>query len=189
MTQFSDLSKGPAWEYRVQRALYLAGWYVRRGVNLRERVSGSPQTMAEVDVLCVGFDPWLSGRSMVGECKDRKGSAKEADRIVWLLGLSRLLRVDHVLFAKTAIAPATMQFAKPAGVALWDQATVQAVESRFDLAPDSGFFGSTNVELQEDVIRPSRKGGVLKGKALRAACDYVSGAFWYSSNPARTKRL
>jgi hypothetical protein len=189
MTDYPDLSKGAAWEYRVQRALFLAGWYVRRSVNLRERVMGSPQTMAEVDVLCVGFDPWLSRSSMVGECKDRKASTKEADRIIWLLGLARLLRVDHVLFAKTVISQATIQFAKPAGVALWDQAAVQAIESRFKLRPDSDFFGSTNVSLQEDVIRPSRKASALKNRPLRAACDYVTGAFWYGQNPARTKRL
>ena len=100
----------------MQRALFLSGWYVRRGLTLRERVHGSPQAMAEVDVLALGFDPLLTPKSMVGEWKDRTGSTKEADRIVWLLGLAKLLRVDHVLFAKTTISPATVQFAKPAGV-------------------------------------------------------------------------
>ena len=42
----TDLQKGKGWEYRVHRAAFLSGWYVRRGVNLRERVGGSPQTMA-----------------------------------------------------------------------------------------------------------------------------------------------
>ena len=189
MTAYADLTKGPAWEYRVQRAAFLSGWYVRRGINLRERVQGSPQTMAEVDIIGFGFDPALSPRTLIGECKDRKGATKEADRIVWLLGLSRLLRADHVLFAKPKLAPATLQFAQPYGTMLWDEPTVRAIEQRFKLDPDSGYFGSFNVGLQEDVLRPARKSSAIVDRPLRAAWDYLSGAFWYGGTPTRTKLL
>lgn len=171
------------------RAAFLSGWYVRRGVNLRERVRNSPQTMAEVDILGIGFDPALTQRMLVGECKDRKGGTKEADRIVWILGLSKLLRVDHVLFAKRTMSDATVQFAQPAGFLLWDEATVQGIERQFDLDPDSGFFGSNNIALQEDVLRPARKARSIGSPALRAAWEYLSGAFWYHPTPARTKSL
>ncbi len=189
MTSFSELKRGSAWEYRVHRAAFLAGWYVRRGVNLRERVMGSPQTMAEVDILGLGFDPALTPRTLVGECKDRKGSTKEADRIIWLLGLSRLLRSDQVLFAKTKLSGATLQFAKPFGVALWDEAAVRDIERRFELEPDDGYFGSFNVELQETVLRPARKASAIKDRSLKAAWDYLSGAYWYRGTPGRTKLL
>ena len=189
MTAYGDLTRGPAWEYRVMRAAFLSGWYVRRGINLRERVRSSPQTMAEIDILGLGFDPALTPRTMVGECKDRKGGTKEADRIVWVLGLSRLLRVDHVLFAKRSLTDATVQFAQPVGVLLWDQAAVQHIEQRFDLSPDSGYFGSANIGLQEDVLLPLRKASALGNRPMRAAWDYLSGAFWYHPTPTRTKTL
>jgi hypothetical protein len=189
MTAYSDLTRGPAWEYRVMRAAFLSGWYVRRGINLRERVRGSPQTMAEIDILGIGFDPMLVPRMLAGECKDRKGGTKEADRIVWVLGLSRLLRIEHVLFAKRTLSDATAQFAQPAGFILWDQAAVQDIEKRFNLKPDSGFFGSNNIELQEDVLRPARKASAIGSRALRSAWEYLSGAFWYQPTPARTKSL
>lgn len=189
MTDYTDLTRGPAWEYRVQRAAFLSGWYVRRGINLRQRVQGSPQTMAEVDIIGLGFDPALSPRMLIGECKDRKGATKEADRIVWLLGLSRLLRADHVLFAKTRLASATLQFAQPYGAMLWDEPTVRAIEQRFKVDPELGYFGSFNVSLQEDVLRPARKSNAIADRPLRAAWDYLSGAFWYSGTPSRTKLL
>lgn len=189
MTSYGDLTRGPAWEYRVMRAAFLSGWYVRRGVNLRERVRNSPQTLAEIDILGLGFDPALAPRTLVGECKDRKGNTKEADRIVWVLGLARLLRVDHVLFAKSTLSDATVQFARPAGFMLWDHAAVQAIEKRFDLDSDSGYFGSANVELQEDMLRPSRKSSAIANRPFRSAWEYLSGAFWYHPTPARTKSL
>src|SRR5690242_7159387 len=107
------LQKGRFWEYRVHRAIFLSGWYVRRGINLRERVASSPQTMAEVDIFATSFDAALKPHLLVGECKDRKGGAKEADRVVWLLGLERLLGAEHVLFAKPNITEATFSFARP----------------------------------------------------------------------------
>jgi hypothetical protein len=189
MTTYSDLTRGPAWEYRVMRAAFLSGWYVRHGVNLRERVRNSPQTLAEIDILGLGFDPALAPRTLVGECKDRKGGTKEADRIVWVLGLSRLLRIDHVLFAKRSLSDATVQFAQPAGFILWDEAAVRSIEQRFDLEPDRGFFGSANIELQEDVLRPSRKASAMGNRPFRSAWEYLSGAFWYHPTPPRTKSL
>jgi hypothetical protein len=189
MTTYKDLTRGPAWEYRVMRAAFLSGWYVRRGVNLRERVRNSPQTLAEIDILGLGFDPALVPRTLVGECKDRKGGTKEADRIVWVLGLSRLLRIDHVLFAKRSLSDATVQFAQPAGFMLWDEAAVRSIEQRFNLDPDSGFFGSANIELQEDVLRPSRKASAMGNRPFRTAWEYLSGAFWYHPTPPRTKSL
>ncbi|HEY1855411.1 MAG TPA: hypothetical protein VGG40_12575 [Solirubrobacterales bacterium] len=173
----------------MQRALFLSGWYVRRGINLRERVLGSPQTLGEIDVFGVGFDPSLTPSTLICECKDRKGSTKEADRIVWLLGLSRLLRSDHILFAKTSIAKATVQFSRPVNVSLWDSAAVRAIEQRFGVEPDQSYFGSGNIDLCEDIFAPARRSGKLRSRPLQAAWDYLSGAFWYSGTPARTKRL
>lgn len=180
--RYDQLPRGIGWEYRVHRAVFLSGWYVRRSVNLRERVRGSPQTMAEVDLVGLDFHVALTRRTLVGECKDRKGGAKEADRVIWLLGLARMLAADHILFAKTKLAEGTLQVARPFGLMLWDQAAVLAVERRFGLAADSGYFGSWNIELREDLLLPGRKGAALRNPPFRAAWDFLAGAFWYQTN-------
>jgi hypothetical protein len=183
-TAYKALQKGMGWEYRVHRAVFLAGWYVRRGVNLRERVVGSPQTLGEVDVVGISFDAGLKPNVLVGECKDRKGGAKEADRVVWLLGLKQVLRADHVLFAKPNLAEGTYIFARPLEVALWDEASVRALEQRHGLDYDSGFGGSFNIELREAFQAPK-----FRDKSLKAAVDYVRNAFWYGQGVRRVKQL
>jgi hypothetical protein len=189
MSQLKGLDKGRAWEYRVHRAAFLSGWYVRRGVNLRERVQGSPQTMGEVDVFGVGFDVGLGQQLLVGECKDRKGGAKEADRVVWLLGLGRVLGAEYVLLAKPSLSEGTYNWSRPLDVLLWDEAAVRAIEQRYELAPDEGYVGSFNVQLFERELASTRKLSGVPTARFRKAWDYLSGAFWYSSNAVRTKRL
>jgi hypothetical protein len=181
---YRKLPKGKAWEYRVHRAAFLSGWYVRRGVNLRERVVGSPQTLGEVDILGISFDPALDSTLLVGECKDRKGGAKEADRAVWLLGLKQVLRAEHVLLAKTSLAEGTYTFARPLELLLWDEAAVRALEQQHALDPDSGFGGGFGIELGEGLAS-----GKVTAPRLKAAVDYVRNAFWYVQGVGRVKRL
>jgi hypothetical protein len=187
VNELKTLDKGKAWEFRVHRAAFLSGWYIRRSVNLRERVAGSPQTMAEVDILGLAFDVALVPKLTVGECKDRKGGAKEADRVVWLLGLKQALKAEHVMFAKTKISDGTYTWARPFELLLWDEAAVRAIERAHELEPDSSYVGSFNVALSE------RGQGIKKlpreATRLRAAWDYLGGAFWYSPAVARAKRL
>ncbi len=130
MSDYDWLNKGAAWEYRVHRAQFAAGWYVRRGIDLRERVEGAPQVMAEVDLVGLSFDAGLNLRTFIAECKDRKGSGQEADRVIWLLGLGRLLGVDELVFAKPRISAATIRFARTTNVALVDEARVAYVEGQ-----------------------------------------------------------
>jgi hypothetical protein len=186
MTTLGDLRKGTAWEYRVHRALFASGWYVRRNVNLRERVAGSPQTMAEVDLLSLSFDAGLNARRLVGECKDRKGSTKEADRVIWLLGLGRLLRADELLFAKPTIAPATVHFARSTSVALYEDAGVLRVESALG---EPALAGSFDPAVGEDLVKPAVDRNAFGDSRLRDAYDWAHNASWYEPPLARLRRL
>jgi hypothetical protein len=144
--------------------------------------------MAEVDIFAASFDAALEPHLLVGECKDRKGGAKEADRVVWLLGLEKLLNADHILFAKPNISDATFIWARPYELLLWDEAAVQAIEKRYGLEIDSGYGGSFNIALFEEKLLGERKLGSNQAN-LRRAWDYLSAAFWYSGNASRAKRL
>ncbi len=182
----AKLSKGAAWEYRAHAALFASGWYVRRNVDLRERVSGSPQTMAEVDLLGFSFDVELRARKMIGECKDRKGSTKEADRVIWLLGLGRLLAADHLLFAKPAIAAATIRFANSTPVALYDGARVQEIEdSVIDFKPRGAF----DPEIGQELIRPATSRDSFGDARLRDAYEWIHNGFWLEPASGKVKRL
>jgi hypothetical protein len=186
VTALAHLKKGPAWEYRMHRALFASGWYVRRNVDLRERIAGSPQTMAEVDLLGLSFDAGLNARRLVGECKDRKGSTKEADRVIWLLGLGQLLDADELLFAKPRIAAATVHFARSTSVALHEEAGVLRIESAVNGVEVAGAFDPA---IGEDLIRPATDRKLFGDSRLRDAYDWVHNASWYEDPLARVKRL
>jgi hypothetical protein len=186
VTTIADLSKGVAWEYRMHRALFASGWYVRRNVDLRERIVGSPQTMSEIDLLGLSFDAGLSARRLIGECKDRKGSTKEADRVIWLLGLGQLLGADDLLFAKPRIAVATVRFARSTPVALYDEAAVLRIEAALHELKDAGLFDPI---IGEDLVKRATERQSFGDARLREAYDWIHNASWYEEPLARVKRL
>jgi hypothetical protein len=180
------LSKGAAWEYRAHAAIFASGWYIRRNVDLRERISGSPQTMAEVDLLGISFDVELRLRRLVGECKDRKGSTKEADRVIWLLGLGRLLSADHLIFAKPSIASATVRFARSTPVALYDEARLNEIEKGVaDFIPRGAF----DPEVGQELIRPAVSRDAFGDARLREAYDWIHNGFWFEPGTSKIKKL
>jgi hypothetical protein len=186
VNDYSRLGKGPAWEYRVHRALFLSGWYVRRNVDLRERVSGAPQVMAEIDLLGISFDASLTARQIIAECKDRKGSGQEADRVIWLLGLGQLLAIDTLMLAKPRIAPATVRFSRATGVALYEEASVNEVEGRLGGLRMAGSF---DVDVARDLIAPALSREALSDNRLREAYDWIHNGSWTEPPIARVRRL
>lgn len=186
MDDFKRLRKGAAWELRLHRALFMSGWYVRRNVDLRERIAGSPQVMAEVDLLGVSFDAGLAARRLVGECKDRKGSTQEADRVIWLLGLGRLLEADTLMFAKPRIAPATVQFSRSTEVALLEEAAVIHAERS---CQDVRVAGAFDPDINEDLLAPAISRDAIGNTRVRDAYDWIHNASWIEEPAARVKRL
>jgi len=186
VSDFARLKKGPAWEFRVHRGMFASGWYVRRNIDLRERVAGAPQVMAEVDLLGISFDAGLTARRVIAECKDRRGSGQEADRVIWLLGLGQLLDVDELMLAKPRIAPATVRFARSTNVALFEEASVAQIESRLG---DPRTAASFDADIVEDLIVPAVSRNTLSDNRLREAHDWMHNASWTEQPIARLRRL
>ena len=186
MNEFARLKKGPAWEFRVHRAMFASGWYVRRNIDLRERVQGAPQVMAEIDMLGISFDAGLAARRIIAECKDRRGSGQEADRVIWLLGLGHLLEVDALMLAKPRIAAATVRFARSTGVALFEEASVNQIEAGLK---GPRLAGSFDVDVTEDLIAPAVNRKTLSDNRLREAYDWIHNGSWTEDPVARVRRL
>lgn len=186
MTEFARLNKGAAWEFRVHRAMFASGWYVRRNIDLRERVEGAPQVMAEIDLLGISFDAGLTARRSIIECKDRRGSGQEADRVIWLLGLGHLLHVDTLMLAKPRIAAATVRFARSTSVALFEEASVAPIEACLD---GPRLAGSFDVDISEDLIAPAVSRKALADNRLREAYDWIHNGSWTEDPVARVRRL
>jgi hypothetical protein len=166
--------------------MFASGWYVRRNIDLRERVAGAPQVMAEIDLLGLSFDAGLTARRRVVECKDRRGSGKEADRVIWLLGLGRLLDVDDLMLAKTRISPGTVRFARSTKVALFEEANAAQIEGRLQEPRTAGAF---DADIGEDIIGPAVSRAALADNRLREAYDWIHNASWTERPLPRVKRL
>lgn len=188
MGGLESLNKGAAWEYRVRRAVFLSGWYVRGGIDLRELVNGSAQTLGELDVVGLDFATDLRELRLVGECKNRSGGAKEADRVVWLLGIAQVVNATRTLFAKPTLGSAIYEWASRLDVELWDEAAIQGIEKRVGVPSDDEYFGSWNPAASEGVRTLARHASQSDQRVKRAV-DYLFGAFWFDDNAARTKRL
>jgi hypothetical protein len=186
VNEFARLKKGPAWEFRVHRAMFASGWYVRRNIDLRERVEGAPQVMAEIDMLGISFDAGLAARRIIAECKDRRGSGQEADRVIWLLGLGHLLHVDTLMLAKPRISAATVRFARSTSVALFEEASVNQIEARLN---GPRLAGSFDIDTSEDLIAPSVSRKALADNRLREAYDWIHNGSWTEDPVARVRRL
>ena len=147
--------------------------------------------MAEVDILGLSFDPSMALRMIVGECKDRKGATKEADRIIWLLGLRQTLRAGQALFAKPNVADAVYTWAPALECLVWDEASVQAIEKRYGLEPTEGYFGAFNPDIKAPTRQElfGRRKAVGSAAELVRAVDYVRGAHWYTREPTGARRI
>jgi hypothetical protein len=178
--------KGVVWEYRVHRAIFASGWYVRRNIDLRERIAGAPQVMAEIDLLGASFDAGLTMRHRIAECKNRRGSGQEADRVIWLLGLGQLMEVDDLMLAKPRISAATVRFAKSTNVALFEEANAIQVEGLLQNPRTAGTF---DADINEDIIAPAVSRPLLADNRLRDAYDWIHNASWTEPAVPRVRRL
>src|SRR4051812_2038653 len=93
-------STGELFELRVARLLHAEGAFVRRRVNLDQQI-GTRMQVTDLDVLAFFFDDTLRLRLEAGECKtaETKSAPSTKDRLLWLVGVNRLVGADHGFLA------------------------------------------------------------------------------------------
>ncbi|MEX2645680.1 MAG: hypothetical protein WD249_05410 [Gaiellaceae bacterium] len=98
-------AKGPLLEARVARLLHAEGGFVRRAVDLGVRFREHFQ-VTDIDVLAFFFDRTLETRIVNGECKatEAKSAPSSADRLLWLVGVARLIDSKSSFLATTKSA-------------------------------------------------------------------------------------
>ncbi len=128
----------------------------------------------------------VTARRRIAECKDRRGSAQEADRVIWLLGLGQLLEVDDLMFAKTRISPSTVRFARSTSVALFEEASATHIERHLEKTRTAGSF---DADIGEDLIKPVVSRQELADNRLREAYDWIHNASWIEPPISRVRRL
>lgn len=88
----APLAPGLMLEARVARLLHREGAFVRTSVDLNGRFR-ERSGITDIDVLAFYIDPTLRVRVVNGECKstESKSAPSSGDRLLWLVGVSKLL--------------------------------------------------------------------------------------------------
>jgi hypothetical protein len=180
-------TSGELFELRVACVLHAEGAFVRRRVNLDQQVGGRLQ-VTDIDVLGFFFDDTLRLRLETGECKTAEGknapSAK--DRLLWLVGVKRLVGADDAFLATNKGArDADRRFARSLELQLVDARDLERREAILGLTPDA------NVSVHSvDALALEREAetGTVKDEELRRLFWFVRSELWLGEPVPALKR-
>lgn len=113
--QKNDL--GEFFEAKVANYFFMKGYFVRRKISLKAYFYPKFLDVTDIDVYGVYVGPDFSIKTIGIECK--AGEFKKIDRIVWLLGLKKIINADQVYLATSKpVDIAIKSFAQIHGVSL-----------------------------------------------------------------------
>jgi hypothetical protein len=180
-------SSGELFELRVARVLDAEGAFVRRRVSLDQRVGGRQQ-VTDIDVLAFFFDETLRLRLETGECKttETKNAPSAKDRLLWLVGVNRLVGADDGFLATIKGArDADRHFARSLGLQLVDVRDLERREAILGLAPnrEARFHSLDALVLERDV-----EAATAKDEELRRVLVFVRSELWLGEPVPSLKR-
>jgi hypothetical protein len=178
---------GELFELRVAQVLHAEGAFVRRRVNLDQRVGGRQQ-VTDLDVLAFFFDDTLRLRIETGECKttEAKNAPSAKDRLLWLVGVNRLVGADDGFLATNKGArDADRHFARSLELQLVDARDLERREVILGLAPGSGVIShSTDALALEREVETT----TVKDEELRRLLWFVRSELWLGEPVPALKR-
>jgi hypothetical protein len=178
---------GELFELRVARLLHAEGAFVRRRVNLDQQVGGRLQ-VTDLDVLAFDFDDTLRLRVETGECKtaEAKNAPSTKDRLLWLVGVNRLVGAENGFLAttKTARDP-DRHFARSIDLDLVDVRDLERREAILDLRPDGGVAAHS---LDALAFERQVEAATKKDEELRRVYWFVRGDMWLGEPVPALKR-
>lgn len=114
-------------ERRVARIEFASGSFVRPNVLLYANREVELGVLTDLDVLSIDVDGRLRLSRGMLECKSGQGQTGEVDRILWLVGVQRLLNLDRATLVRNAISRRGRTVGSRVGIHTLD---VRAIEER-----------------------------------------------------------
>jgi hypothetical protein len=180
-------TKGSLLEARVARLVHAEGAFVRRGVDLtasfRERFQ-----VTDLDVLAFSFDRTLQARITNGECKttEARSAPSSGDRLLWLVGVGRLVGADASFLATTKNASDnTRALAARLGLEIVEPRDLERREELVGLKATSPYgVHSPDVYAIAEAVAKTIKGD----EGLRRVQAFVRSDLWLLPPVAALKR-
>jgi hypothetical protein len=180
-------SKGDIQELRLARLLFAEGAFVRRAIDLN-LTYGEDITVTDLDVWALRFAPDLNTTLTIGESKAMQGKkgAKIADRLLWIRGLTQLVKADRaVVVSASPVNDRQRGLAETLGVGLLDQRDLGRRETVLGLDGSSP-WGPHDPELlgrQRDAYEALKRDAELK-----RVYWFLRSEFWLVPPTAGLKR-
>ncbi len=125
------LKLGEPTEYRIARLFVWMGYFVRRGREIY--TAGNLDQATDVDVLAMRYRTLFSREVITIESKTGKGGP--LDRVFWLSGVRQYVRADRAFLYRPPTKWNIRDFAKEAGVEIFDPNRLSALEARYVAEP------------------------------------------------------
>lgn len=180
-------SEGDRFECRVARLTFVEGALVRRKVDLEVQFH-EPFQVTDIDVLALRFSETLEAALELGECKttEAKNAPSTADRLLWNVGLQRLVGAENGFVAtKKPASDRVRRFADRLGNQVFDLRDIERREAIFQIDGDH-LYGSHDPDLlsiQRRVASIARD-----DDELRRLYVLVRSEFWFATPASGLKR-
>jgi hypothetical protein len=119
-------------EYRIARLFVFMGYFVRRSRPIF--TAGALDQATDLDVVAIRYTEPFRRQVITVECKS--GGEGPLDRIFWLGGVKKYVSADEAILIRKGTKWNIKDFAKEAGVQLWDLEKITEMESAFKIGPD-----------------------------------------------------
>jgi len=189
MSRDHDLSL----KLRFRRVLFQMGYYSPINVQLSEYIG--PQTkresLTDLDVLGLKFDPVLSPHRVVCDCKS--GSVSDPNRLFWLRGVSDYFGANVAYFLRPKIGGHARAIAPKLGVRTVDDKDLLRIEK--ELRVDSLPLPIHDVNLHErkqylwNIDVPPGAKPTARQLELKKVYTYLSYEYWYIDQHRNLLRL
>jgi hypothetical protein len=126
------ITVGDDLEYRIARLFVFMGYFVRRSRPIF--TAGALDQATDLDVLAIRYTEPFRRQLITLECKS--GGEGPLDRIFWLGGVKKYVSADEAILVRKSTKWNIKDFAKEAGVQLWDLEKITELEAAFRIGSD-----------------------------------------------------
>jgi hypothetical protein len=161
--------KGSDLERRVGRAEFAQGALVRlRWPVFSPGAPAGRRVLTDVDVMAVDYDARLRLSVSIYECKSVRGTRGEPDRLMWLVGLQRLIGADRAVLVRDTASVRGRELARRLNVDVLDAAHLGRLEMENAwLPPAFGHVGGEDfAEVQRKALGQVKTIGEFPGPLL-----------------------
>lgn len=176
---------GELFELRVASVLHGEGAFVRRRVNLDQKVGGRVQ-VTDIDVLAFHFDETIRLRLEAGECKtsEAKSAPSAKDRLLWLAGVTQLVGANGGFLATTRRArDDDRHLARSVGLDLVDPRDLDRREAILGSRTDVPAHSVNALALERDAAAAA-----TKDEELRRVWSFARSELWLAEPVPALKR-